>query len=90
MLGSSKKVTPKPGYDGATCRRARSHEYVPLGMKTSAYTTKATIARMIEAARASGLDVCGFETTPDGIIRIIEARAAQATANDFDRWQAKL
>ena len=59
-------------------------------MKSSAYPTKATIARMIEAARASGLDVCGFETAPDGTIRIMEARSALSIVNDFDRWQAKL
>lgn len=59
-------------------------------MKSSAYPTKAIIARMIEAARASGLDVGGFETAPDGTIRIMEARAAPAIASDFDRWEARL
>jgi hypothetical protein len=59
-------------------------------MKSSAYPTKAIIARMIEAARASGLDVCGFETAPDGTIRILEARAAPAITSDFDRWQNRL
>jgi hypothetical protein len=64
--------------------------YLASGMKTSAYPTKATIARMIEAARASGLDVCGFETSPDGTIRVMEARAAPTVMSDFDRWQARL
>ena len=61
-----------------------------LGMKSYRYPTKAIIARMIEAARTSGLDVCGFEASPNGTVRIIEARAMPGSLNDFDRWEGQL
>lgn len=47
------------------------------------YPRKAQIERMIAAARASGLDVAGFEVSPDGSIRIMEAR--QMPKDDFER-----
>ena len=71
-------------------RRQWMRLYVPLGMKTRSYPTKAKIRQMIEAARACGLDVCGFEVSPDGAIRIMEARVPAAVATDFDRWEARL
>jgi len=74
----------------AACRRHWTHVYLRWGMKTRAYPTKAKIRQMIEAARACGLDVCGFEVSADGAIRVMEARAPAAIANDFDRWEARL
>lgn len=59
-------------------------------MKSSAYPTKAAIKRIIEAARACGLDVCGFEATPDGTLRVLETRGSSAPLTDFDRWQDRL
>jgi hypothetical protein len=41
-------------------------------------------------ARSCGLDVCGFEVLPNGVIRIMEYRAGQVNPNDFDRWADKL
>ena len=60
------------------------------GMKSSSYPTKAVIARLIEAARTSGLDVCGFEASPNGTVRIMEARARSESLNDFDRYEGQL
>lgn len=55
------------------------------------YPRKAQIERMVEAAKACGLDVAGFEVSPEGHIRIIEARAVpSAPANDFERFQDRL
>jgi hypothetical protein len=41
----------------------------------SSYPGKVAIRHVVEAARASGLDVAGLEVAPDGTIRILEARA---------------
>lgn len=55
------------------------------------YPRKAEIARAVEAAKACGLDVAGFEVSPDGTIRIMEARAVTSPpANDFDRFADQL
>ncbi len=56
----------------------------------SRYPRKAEIERAIAAGRACGLDVAGYEVGPDGVIRIMEARARQNSGNDFDRWADKL
>lgn len=53
------------------------------------YPRKAEIARAVSAAKSCGLDVAGFEVSPDGTIRIMEARAV-ADLNDFDRFQDRL
>lgn len=53
------------------------------------YPRKAQIERMVSAAKSCGLDVVGFEVSPDGTIRIMEARAV-ADLNDFDRFADKL
>lgn len=55
------------------------------------YPRKAEIERTIAAARACGLDVAGFEVSPDGTIRIMEARAVPTSpANAFERFEDKL
>ena len=54
------------------------------------YPRKAEIQRAIDAGRACGLDVAGYEIGPGGVIRIMEARASQPVRNDFDRWQDQL
>lgn len=54
------------------------------------YPRKSEIQRAIEAGRACGLDVAGYEVGPDGIIRIMEPRARQNAGNDFDRWADRL
>lgn len=54
------------------------------------YPTKAQITRAVDAARACGLDVAGFEVSPTGSIKIIEAHAMQIPANDFERFADKL
>lgn len=55
------------------------------------YPRKAEIARAVEAAKSCGLDVAGFEVSPDGTIRIMEARAVPSLpANDFDRFADRL
>lgn len=60
------------------------------GAAKRAYPRKDVIERTVAAAKACGLDVAGFEVTPDGSIRIMEARAVPVIANDFDRWQDRL
>jgi hypothetical protein len=42
------------------------------------YPTKAKIAGLIQIARAAGIDVAGIEVSPDGVIRVMEARAIPA------------
>lgn len=55
------------------------------------YPRKAEIERAIAAAKACGLDVAGFEVSPTGTIRIMEARVTPAApANDFERFQDML
>jgi predicted DNA-binding transcriptional regulator YafY len=55
------------------------------------YPSKAQIERMIDVAKACGIDVAGFEVSPEGHIRIMEARNVPATpANDFERFQDRL
>lgn len=55
------------------------------------YPRKDAIQRMLDAARAGGLDPVGFEAAPDGTIRVWEARAVpQQPKNDFDRLENDL
>lgn len=63
-------------------------------MSDKKYPTKAKISRAVTIARELGLDVAGFEISPDGLIRIVEARAfgsgSRAEPNAFDRFQDQL
>lgn len=53
------------------------------------YPGKVAIRHAIEVAKSCGLDVAGFELSPDGTIRIMEARALpQKFENEFDRLEA--
>lgn len=61
-----------------------------MGSRPIRYARKSEIERAVAAAKACGIDVSGFEVFPDGVIRIIEARAVPKAANDFDRWQDRL
>jgi hypothetical protein len=55
------------------------------------YPHKAKIIAAVQVARELGLDVAGFEVSPDGAIRVFEAPAAPATPqNDFDRFKDQL
>lgn len=54
------------------------------------YPRKSQIERVVAAAKACGLDVCGIEVSPTGAIRIMEARAVSEPANDFERFQDRL
>lgn len=42
------------------------------------YPGKVAIRRVIETARALDIDVAGFEVSPDGTIRVMDARMAPA------------
>jgi hypothetical protein len=53
------------------------------------YPRRAQIERIVAAAKACGLDVAGFEVSPDGTIRIMEARAV-TDKTDFDRFADRL
>lgn len=51
------------------------------------YPRKAEIVRAVEAAKLSGLDVAGIEVSPEGVIKIVEARAIpKQPESEFDRW----
>lgn len=54
------------------------------------YPHRADIKRLIAAARDSGIDPAGIEMSPDGTIRIIEARATSAPADEFSKWESRL
>jgi hypothetical protein len=59
-------------------------------MKKRPYAPPSKISQMIEAARKSGLDICSFEVSPDGTIRMMEARAPSSTPDLFERLEAQL
>lgn len=57
-----------------------------------AYPGKVAIRHAVETARDLGLDVAGFEVSPDGTIRVMEARAMPKPAtpdNLYDRLKAE-
>jgi len=55
------------------------------------YATKPKIRAAVEIARELGLDVAGFEISPEGAIRVFEARAETSTPqNEFDRYEHEL
>lgn len=54
------------------------------------YPRKAEIVRVVEAARACGLDVAGVEVSADGSIKAVEARAIPMPKDEFDRWEGRL
>jgi hypothetical protein len=63
----------------------------PASFSKPRYPGKVAIRHAIETARALGLDVAGFEVSPDGTIRILEARTLpQQPMNDFDRLENEL
>jgi hypothetical protein len=65
----------------ATARKIKPPRNYPRG---------AEIKRAVDAAKACGIDVAGFEVCPDGTIRIVEARTVPVARNDFDRWESLL
>jgi len=54
------------------------------------YPGKVAIRHAIEAARRAGVDVGGFEISPDGTIRILDARTVQKPQDEFERWADRL
>jgi hypothetical protein len=54
------------------------------------YPRKVEIARVVEAAKACGLDVAGIEVSRDGVIRAVEARAIPMPKDEFERWEDRL
>lgn len=55
-----------------------------------AYPRKIEIVRVVEAAKACGLDVAGVEVSPEGVIKIVEARAIPQPQDEFERWEHRL
>jgi hypothetical protein len=47
----------------------------PARIEKAGYPGKVAIRHAVEAAKACGIDVAGLEVSPDGTIRIMEARA---------------
>lgn len=54
------------------------------------YPRKAEIARVVEAAKACGIDVAGIEVSASGTIRAVEARAIPVAKDEFERWEDRL
>jgi hypothetical protein len=50
------------------------------------YPTKAAISRLVEAARALGLDVAGVSVSPDGTVKTLPLAAVKAMASGDDTW----
>ncbi len=54
------------------------------------YARKVEIGRLIDAAKAHGVDVAGIRLSPDGTIEIVEARAIpQQPVDAFARAEAE-
>lgn len=52
-----------------------------------AFPRKADITRAVEAAKACGIEVAGFEITSIGSIKVLGQRCLdQLTETEFDRW----
>lgn len=63
-----------------------------MGAETriTAYPGKVAIRHAVEAAKACGLDVAGLEVSPDGRIKILDARTIPAQpVDEFERLEAK-
>jgi hypothetical protein len=55
------------------------------------YPSNALIKRLVAGARDAGIDVAGVEVTPEGVVRLISARAADSERpTAFDRFEAQL
>lgn len=59
-----------------------------MGEYRRIYPKKIEITRLIAAARDAGIDVGGFEVSPDGSIRIMEARMIPQAKDAFAEWDA--
>jgi hypothetical protein len=51
------------------------------------YATKATILRIVSAAKAAGINVAGVRAEADGSVIVFEQSAAPM--DDFDKWKAE-
>lgn len=54
------------------------------------YPNVTKVRAFVKLARELGIDVAGFEVSPDGAIRIVEARGAPDAMTDFDRYKDEL
>mgnify|MGYP000297679449 CR=1 FL=1 len=54
------------------------------------YPNITKVRTFVKLARELGIDVAGFEVSPDGAIRIVEARASPDVMTDFDRYKDEL
>lgn len=61
-----------------------------MGEPRRHYPRKVEITRAVTAAKACGIDVAGVEISPEGHIRLLEARAIPQPQNDFDLWEDRL
>jgi len=61
-----------------------------VGAHNPIYPGKVAIRHAVEAARACGLDVAGLEVSPDGRIRVMDARVMpRQPADEFERLEAR-
>jgi hypothetical protein len=54
------------------------------------YANVTKVRGFVKLARELGIDVAGFEVSPDGTIRIVEARAKPDVMTDYDRYKDEL
>lgn len=54
------------------------------------YASRTKVRDFVLLAKELGLDVAGFEVSPDGTIRVVEARATPQKLTEFDRWKDRL
>lgn len=51
------------------------------------YPRAAEITRVLQAVRASGMDVAGVEISPLGAIKVLDARLVRVEpGTEFDKW----
>jgi hypothetical protein len=60
----------------------------PARLSVRAYPTQRAIAHVVTAAKKLGVDVAGVEVSPDGTIRVVDARVATPPpASLFDKLE---
>ena len=61
----------------------------PARLSVRAYPTDRAIRHVVRSARKLGVDVAGVEVSPDGTIRVVDARAVKPPPSTlFDELEA--
>lgn len=54
-----------------------------MAKTVSPYPSKVVIRQALEAGRAGGLDIAGYEVAPNGVIRVFDKRATPTQPDDL-------